>query len=258
MERQGIGKGSPLVGDYQRIVARHRDELARRPALEALYRHWAGRIRRRLSDVSGHSVELGCGSGALSAHLPMLLETDTYAHPWVDEVVDAGAMPWGPGECVNLVAIDVLHHLPEPARFFAECERVLAPGGRCILLEPYISPGSYPLYRFLHHEPMDMAVDPFRPVHLVEPESGTPYNEAIPTLCFKKHQDVMNARWPLLRLAEIQYSDLFVYLLTGGYSRPSILPAGWVAFLVQREDALLQWLGRWLALRILVVLERTP
>ena len=242
--------------DYYKVVQRHREQLAERPALQALYAHWAARISAHLSAAPGPSIELGCGAVAFGDHLPDIIKTDIYLHPWVDRVVDACAMPFAGGECANLLAVDMVHHLPEPSRFFSEVERVLAPGGRCILLEPYISPGSYPIYKLLHHEPVRLLKDPFEPVDVFDRESGGPCNEAIPTLAFTWRKKELEQRWPALRVKHIEYSDLLVYLLTGGYSKPSRIPAAWVTRLIPVEDRALKWLGALCALRMLVVLEK--
>ena len=241
--------------NYYKIVQRHRQEYFRRPALQAVYKHWASRIRQYLSKVNGKSVELGCGCGALSQHLD-LLKTDIYKHAWVDEVVDACNMPYGNGECANLVAIDVLHHLPEPIRFFDEANRVLAENGRLIMLEPYISCFSYFIYRLLHHEPLDMKVSPFQRNTLIDKGSGEVCNVALPTLLFVHSRKELSAGWPELNLILLDFSDFLVYPMTGGFSHRSFLPAGWMGKLMRMEDKLLGALGRFLGIRMLVVMQK--
>jgi len=73
--------------------------------------------------------------------------------------VSAEAMPYADASLGALVLFDVLHHVPAPRRFFAEATRVLRPGGRVVLCEPYIGPLSYPVYKLAHEEPVDMGVD---------------------------------------------------------------------------------------------------
>jgi len=240
---------------YHKVVLRHRREYSRRPALQAAYRHWSDRIRRHLSTAAGRSIELGCGCGALSGHLG-LTKTDIYKLDWVDEVVNACDMPYQNGDCANLVAIDVLHHLPDPCCFLNEANRVLTSGGRLILLEPYISFFSYFVYRFLHHEPLDGNVSPFEPLTLCDEESGEACNEAIPTLLFVRHQNELRRRWPQLAVIQLEFSDAIVYPLTGGFSRRSWLPASWIEPLMKFEDILLKKTGRLLAMRLLVVMEK--
>ncbi len=242
--------------NYYKVVQQHRQEYFRRPALQAVYKHWASRIHQQLSQADGKSVELGCGCGALSHHLD-LLKTDIYKHAWVDEVVDACNMPYDNGQCANLVAIDVLHHLLEPMRFFDEVNRVLAANGRLIMLEPYISPFSYFIYRFLHHEPLDMKASPFERNTLIDRNSGEVCNEAIPTTLFVRSQKELSARWPELKLISLDFSDFLVYPMTGGFSHRSVLPARWIDTLIKSEDILLRKLGRLLGMRLLVVLQKT-
>ena len=238
---------------YYKVVIRHRKEYFRRPALRAIYRHWACRIRRHLSTATGRSVEFGCG--ALSHYLG-LTKTDIYKHDWVDELIDACDMPYENGECANLVAIDVLHHLPDPCRFLNEVNRVLTCGGRLVMLEPYISFSSYFFYRFIHHEPLDKNVSPFEPIGLFDKESGEACNEAIPTLLFVQYQKELCRRWPQLAVIRLEFSDALIYPLTGGFSHHSWLPASWVGPLIKFEDILLKKTGRFLAMRILVVMEK--
>lgn len=241
--------------NYYKVVQRHRQEYLHRPALQAVYKHWASRLRQQLSQADGMSVELGCGCGALSHHLD-LIKTDIYKHEWVDEVVDACNMPYGNGQCANLVAIDMLHHLPEPTRFFDEANRVLVKNGRLIMLEPYISSFSYFIYRFLHHEPLDMKAPPFESNTLIDSDSGEACNIAIPTLLFVRSQKELSARWPELKLISLDFSDFLVYPMTGGFSRRSLLPAGWMGKLMKMEDKLLGTLGRFLGIRMLVIMQK--
>lgn len=241
--------------NYYKVVLRHRQEYFRRPALQAIYRHWASRIQRCLSSAKGLSIELGCGCGALSHHLD-LTKTDIYKHDWVDEVVDACDMPYKDGDVANLVAIDVLHHLPDPSRLLSEANRVLTDGGHLVMLEPYISFFSYFIYRFIHHEPLDKNVSPFEPTTLVDKESAEACNEAIPTLLFVQHRREVHRRWPQLPIISLEFSDALVYPLIGGFSHRSWLPASWVGPLMKFEDTLMKKTGRFLGMRMLVVMEK--
>jgi len=242
---------------YWNVVLRHREMLGRHPALRAVYAHWGRGIRSQLADVPGINVELGCGCGAMSEHLPGFEHTDLYPHDWVDRVVDAQAMPYDAGSCANLVAVDMLHHLPDAAAFFREVTRVLAPAGRLVLLEPLVTPYSYLVYKLFHHEPVDMSADPFGPVSTVDPESGEACNTAIPTLVFGRGRKAFERRFVGLRIAGFRRLDAVVYPLTGGFSRATRVPAAWVDRLMSVEDRLTKWMGRLVALRMQVTLEKT-
>ena len=241
---------------YTRVVSRHRNEFLNRPALQFLYEEWAIRIKRHLPSVEGRCIELGCGSGALSQYLPNFAKTDIGKQNWIDEVVDACNMPYKDSTCAGIVAVDVLHHLPYLTNFFNEVQRTLTIGGRLILLEPYISKASYWFYRFLHHEPLDMKVSAFDPVLQTDRLSGGPCNEALPTLAFVHQREEFNRKWPSLKIITSELSDIVVYPLTGGFSKPTLIPASLVKPLVKFEHFALKLLGKFAALRILVVIEK--
>jgi ubiquinone/menaquinone biosynthesis C-methylase UbiE len=57
---------------------------------------------------------------------------------------DAMALPFRAASFRSLLVRDLLHHVPAPERVLAETVRVLAPGGRLVLLEPN---GGSPLIR---------------------------------------------------------------------------------------------------------------
>ena len=73
------------------------------------------------------------------------------------------ALSFQSGSVGALVMVDVLHHLPKPLEFLAEAGRVLSPGGRLAMIEPWITVPSYLLYRYFHHEDCSLAVDVRRP-----------------------------------------------------------------------------------------------
>ena len=69
----------------------------------------------------------------------------------------------------------------------------MRPGGRIVLVEPYCSAVSTPLYRRFHHERTDLGVDPFAP----DPALGAAMegNQALPTLAFFRHAAELTRRW---------------------------------------------------------------
>ena len=84
-----------------------------------------------------------------------ILSLDVRPGADVDIAGSALALPFRSESVSAVLMLNVLHHLPDPAAFFSECERVLKPGGRVCLIEPYVSPLSRQLVRPLHHEPWD-------------------------------------------------------------------------------------------------------
>jgi SAM-dependent methyltransferase len=222
-----------------------------RPLLRRIYRDWFALLASRLSKVDGATIELGSGIGQLRAFVPQLVTTDVEATPWAERVVDAEALPYEDGALANIVMLDVFHHLPRPAVFLDEATRALAPGGRVVMLEPYVSPLSAVAYR-LHHERLELDADGF-----AESDSPDPLdaNLAQTTLAFFRQREEYERRWPQLPIVEERLLSLFVYPLSGGFTRRPLLPHALYRPLSALERALSPLL-RVASFRCLVVLER--
>jgi len=239
------------------VIAARGAAWAARPLLREVYRRALTAIERELAP-GPRTVEIGGGSGMAREFLPQLLVTDIVATPHVDVVADATRLPFAASSVDNLIGIDCLHHLPHPSTLFAEATRVLRPGGRLVLIEPYISPVSRLAFALAHPEPVDLAADPLpdddRPVFA----TGGPFaaNQAIPTLLFFRHRARLAARFPALALRTTRRMSTIAYPLSGGFSQPTWVPA-WAAGAVWALERLTSPLAPLMAFRLLVTLERT-
>jgi SAM-dependent methyltransferase len=178
-------------------------------------------------------VEVGAGPGTLRPFArerrPDLrwLATDLEPVPWNDVAADAGRLPLRSGCADLVVGLDVLHHLEQPAAFFRDVARVLQPGGRLALVEPWISPLSWPIYRFLHEEECRLGVDPWRP--FPGPRKASFDGDA--ALPWRMLRDAREADWRQLGLDAPRVTRLntFAYLLSLGFRPASLLPRPLVA-----------------------------
>jgi len=241
-----------LKAASQDILAERRERWTTKPILQKLYSRWYGYIQEALK--SGKTLELGGGSGNLKGFLPEAITSDVVFEPWLDAVMDAHAIPFKEESLDNVVLFDVLHHLAAPAVFFHEVERVLRPEGRAVLMEPYVSWLSYPVYRFLHAEGMTWDTEPFldRTTENKEPFEG---NQAVPTLIFREQRQKFTEFFPRLRIIRQETMDIFLYPLSGGFHQPSLCPLFLWGFL-ERLERLLNPLGSVLAFRLFIVLEK--
>jgi SAM-dependent methyltransferase len=133
-------------------------------------------------------VEIGTGAGLSTNFLGELkyLKTDAIDTGIQDAIVDAQDLPFDDDSLDVIFGIDVFHHISQPFRFLEEASRCLKQDGRLILIEPAITPFSWPVYKFLHPEPMKWCV----PVTKDFQFSGSNVmdaNNALPSLIFKNN-----------------------------------------------------------------------
>jgi SAM-dependent methyltransferase len=238
------------------VLAERRAAWQERPLTRDVYHRHFEAIARELAP-GDRTVEVGGGAGLLKEALPRVIVSDVVVTRFVDFVADALRLPLMSGSVDNLILFDVLHHLPRPGQFFREAVRVLRPGGRLVMIEPYISALSRIVFRLAHPEPVDLNVDPLpqddRPVF----EGNGPFasNQAIPTLMFFRNLSRFEGRFPQLRLVTRYRDSVFAYPLSGGFSGRCLVPA-FARRWVWAGEWMLTPLRRWMAFRMLVTLER--
>ena len=242
--------------------AEHRRAWEHNPALRTLYGGWYERIAAVLAGAPvGPRLELGSGPGFARAFIPDLELTDLVAAPWHDRQLSADDLPFERGSVAALVLFDVLHHLPSARAFFREADRVLRPGGLVVLCEPYIGPISYPVYKFLHEEPVDTRADAIGqdldstadPEHEKDPFDS---NQAIPTILFGRQRRQFEQSFPALRVVSVEKLAGLSYPASGGFSRGPILPLRLWRGLVALERRLPSIAFSLIGFRMLVVLRK--
>ena len=133
----------------------HRRLWDDKPELQAVYEVWFDLLLDGIPE-KGRVLEVGSGPGLLGGaarrRRPDLRWTssDLLVTPWNDLAADAGRLPLATGGVEAVVGVDVLHHLPAPADFFREAGRVLGGVGQLRLVEPWITPLGWIIYRFFH------------------------------------------------------------------------------------------------------------
>ena len=152
--------------------------------------------------------------------------------------------------------IDVLHHIEFPVLFFREAQRVLRPGGRIVMVEPAITWGSTLFYRLLHQEPVRTSADPL--LDGTPDPNRDPYdsNQAIPTLLATRDRHRFEALVQDLKVAQVDWFSLAVYPLSGGFKSWSLIPRALVGPALRIERAIETALGRLIAFRMLIVIEK--
>ena len=135
---------------------------------------------------------------------------------------------------------------------------MLKPGGRLILVEPWVTPGSWFIYKYFHHEYFIHVEKPFENL-FEEGKEKDPWlgNAYTPFQIFcKDNLGAFQARWPNLKVLALQPFSSFAYVVTGGfqpYGVRSELVVSWLLKLEHYFQSLIMPLS---AFRILIVLEK--
>ncbi len=232
----------------------HRELWRQKKSLRAIYGDYYRRIAERCTP--GQTLEIGGGSGNFKEYLPEALSMDVQHFDWLDLVADAHRLPFSDGSFANLVMVDALHHLERPGLFLREAARVLQAGGRIIMIEPAITPLSWPVYKFLHPEPVRLRDDPLAAGEVNPNRDPFDANQAIPTMLFGRHGARLAREIPELALLELAKFSLVSFPLSGGFRPWTLLPAAVAPAVIKLEDALSPLLAPLMAFRLLAVLER--
>jgi SAM-dependent methyltransferase len=240
------------------MIARHRVVWAAKPVLARIYSVWFERILAQIPSAVG-VLEVGAGPGFFSQHAR---QTRPDLH-WIasdylhvrgnDLVADALRLPVRDSAVGAVVGFDVVHHLVAPATFFREAARVLQPGGQVLLVEPWLSVLSYPLYRLFHHERCRLTIDPWRPFGAEDTHSKETF-DGDAAVAWKMIRVATPALWRDLGLCppEVEALNGFAYLASLGFYGPSLWPRNASVGSLIRLDRWLRPLSSWIGLRALL------
>ncbi len=200
-----------------------REIILKKRFLKRLYTEWYGWfIREARTCGKGLYLEIGSGGGFLKDVFPEVITSDILNLPAIDMVCNAERLPFDDESLACIMMLNVFHHIPRPYLFLEEAQRCLVPGGKILMIEPAASLAGRLIYEHFHHEPFD-------PKARREIEPGNPLsnsNQALPYIYFERDRELFGEQFPRLRINAVRYHTPFLYLVSGGLSRKSMLPYG--------------------------------
>ena len=239
--------------DDPRTTVLRRQIIADKKFLHKVYEDWYEHIARAVPAGGEPVLEIGAGAGFLREHLTGLISSEVFLCPGVDLVADAMRLPFQDRSLRGIVMTDVLHHVPNVRRFFAEATRCVKAGGVITMLEPWVTAWSQVIYSRFHHEPFEPQAAAWE-IPAAGPLSGA--NIALPWILFARDFAQFQKEFPGWRLKSVEPTMPFRYLLSGGVSMRSLMPGwahrGWRA----AENLLQPWMSTW-GMFAYLVLERS-
>ena len=173
-------------------------------------------------------IEVGSGTSPLKQFLSNVITSDVLDLDYLDLVFDCheiDKLDAIPDNSIDIITLtNVLHHLKSPIGFLNRAASKLKSGGKVIATEPFFSLLSTPIFKYLHHEPVDFGIS--------EPELGevqgplASANIALPWLIFfRRHEWVqrLNENFDVTTISLRTFSALS-YMATGGISRKLPIP----------------------------------
>lgn len=205
-------------------------------------------------------LEIGSGAGISSEFLKGLQITHTDLLAWKDNDVigdiDAMNLSYEDDAFDGIFAVDTLHHIPFPAKALIEMIRVCAPDNQIVLIEPYVSILSFPVYRMFHTEKTSWKTLKFdfdRPMVGDEPNEG---DQCIAQSIFLNHSKCHELKILSSKVItlEIQYLSPLAFFATGGLTKPIKGLSFLISPLIKFEKRMPQFLLKHLGSRMCVVI----
>lgn len=204
--------------------------------------------------VDGPTLQLGAGAGFLSKYYPGMVNSDVADFDGVNVIADVHNLQFEDEFFANIVGIDVLHHFARPGLALRECTRVLRPGGRLVLIEPWAGSLGQFFFRFVHHEDCMDIVNPWDEA-FPEPKNPMDGNASIPITILHRRASELRQHVPDIRISKTEPFGCLSYLLTGGFQKIG-LPAPVIRIFYTMENLLPRSIMAFVALRAMFVLEK--
>jgi SAM-dependent methyltransferase len=176
-------------------------------------------------------LEIGSGTSPLKQFLSNVVTSDVLDLDYLDLVFDCHEIDKFDAirdESLDVITLtNVLHHLRSPIAFLNRAANKLKPGGKVIATEPFFSLVSTPIFKYLHHEPVEFEISEPELRNVQGPLASA--NIALPWLIFFRRcawADNLGENYDLANCT-VRFFSAVSYMATGGISRKLPVP-GWL------------------------------
>ncbi len=202
----------------------------------------------------GIELELGSGVGFFKNFRKNVITSDIRPGLKHDMSIDATKMSLDNNSVKCIYAINVLHHLSHPNKFFNELIRVLKKNGGCILIEPHNGFLSRVLHTYIHK-------DEYFDTKEIEWDKTSAKgvlsnaNQALSHNIFERDKVIFDKKYgEHLKIIHTQYEiNGLRYILSGGLNFKQVLPSFFLSFLIFIEKVIQPFAKFWTPYRMIVI-----
>ncbi len=232
--------------DNKETIKEHKNLINNKYILRNIYIKFYKEAKNK-----GKILELGSGGGFFKELYPKAITSDVVEEPGIDKVFFAEKMSFKNNSISSIYMLNVLHHIKNPEKGLKEMQRVLKTKGEIVMVEPYNSLWSEFVYKNFHHEVFD-------------PKSGwkikgkgrlSDANDALPWIIFVRDRKIFENKFPKLKIVSIRPHTPFMYLFSGGLSKPQLVP-NFLYPVLERFEELLTPFNKYLGMFVTIELEK--
>lgn len=206
------------------------------------YQHAYQRLQSLLdASLNGPVVEIGAGSCVSRHFVDGIISSDLKFSPSLDVVLDGCHLPFRDESITGIIMKDSLHHIPDLEQLFSEITRVMAPGGRVAIMDPYWGWLARVIYRWLHPEPFDDKTSDWS----FEAKSPNDSNQALLKLILRRDRQRLETSLPGFEVTEHGATLGPSFLLSGGLHGRTLFPSEILVRMFDWEDRQSRWLDHY-------------
>ncbi len=204
----------------QTTIAR-RQQLANKRYLHLVYLAFYNRLLQKSINLpQGKKLEIGSGAGFIKKVISGVITSDIMMLPFCDMTMSAEKLSFESNSLAAIYMLNTFHHIKKPKKALSEFFRCLKRNGRVIMIEPASTPFARLVYKHLHHEDFDE-----KGSWQVKGQGNlSASNQALAYIIFKRDEARFSKLFPGFTITSFENHTPLNYLISGGFSKPSLLP----------------------------------
>jgi SAM-dependent methyltransferase len=217
----------------------------------------------RYIDEHDVGAEIGSGAGLSEFFIKAkkLFLTDVVENDWLDYQNVSGIKTPFEGKSMDFViALNVLHHIPQPILFLKEMNRVLRVGGLLIIQDPTHSLFTELILIISKHEGYSFEIDVFdeKNILVLEPDQISSANTVVSNLLFDD-KEIFRKHVPGFEIILDKPSECVIFANSGGVNSKSVylpLPRFLLKFFDSLDNILIKYFPKIFAFHRQIVLRK--